>query len=82
MELVEENWNVDGVQATAQMWRRPVSAIFAPLLDQGLVIDAVHEPEPSFNEQAVPDQRVRQALNKTPVFLYVRASRPHALSAH
>lgn len=76
VELIEEKWAVDGVETTAQMWRRPVSAVFSPLLDQGLVIDAVHEPEPGFDDRTVPDGRMRQALNATPVFLYVRATSP------
>jgi hypothetical protein len=46
------------------------------LLHQGLVIDAVYEPEPRFDERAVPDDRMREALNASPVFLYVRATRP------
>jgi SAM-dependent methyltransferase len=75
IELIEERWNVDGVETTAQMWRRPVSAVFAPLLEQGLVIDAVHEPEPDFDAGAVPEPRMRQALNTSPVFLYLRALR-------
>ena len=77
VELIEEDWDVDGVLTTAQMWRRPVSGIFAPLLDQGFVIDAVHEPEPGFDEHQVPDEQMRRALNASPVFLYVRATRPH-----
>lgn len=76
IELIEERWNVDGIVTTAQMWRRPVSAVFSPLLHQGLVIDAVHEPEPRFDKRAVPDDRMRAALNTSPVFLYVRATRP------
>jgi SAM-dependent methyltransferase len=76
IELIEERWNVDGIETTAQMWRRPVSAVFSPLLQQGLVIDAVYEPEPRFDERAVPDDRMREALNASPVFLYVRATRP------
>lgn len=79
VELVEETWNVDGVETSAQMWRRPVSAVFTPLLGQGLVIDEVHEPEPGFDERAVPDQRMREALNTSPVFLYIRATRPRPL---
>lgn len=75
-ELIEEAWNVDGIETTAQMWRRPVSAVFSPLLRQGLVIDAVDEPEPGFDERAVADDSMRDALNNSPVFLYVRATRP------
>lgn len=76
IELIEEKWNVDGIETTAQMWRRPVSAVFSPLLEQGLIIDAVHEPEPGFDERAVPEDGMREALNTSPVFLYVRATRP------
>lgn len=76
VELIEEAWDVDGIQTTAHLWRRPVSAVFAPLLEQGLAIDAVHEPSPGLDENAVPDERVRQALNASPVFLFVRAIRP------
>lgn len=75
VELIDEAWNVDGVSVTARMWRRPVSAVFAPLLKQGFVIDAVEEPTPRLDERAVPDQRTRDALNRSPVFLYIRASR-------
>ena len=76
VELIEESWNVDGVETTAHLWRRPLSAVFTPLLDQGLIIDAVHEPEPSFHARAVPDERMRHALNTSPVFLYIRAIHP------
>ena len=76
IELIEERWNLSGIETTARMWRRPVSAIFTPLLQTGLVVDAVHEPEPDFDAQAMPDEETRRALNTSPVFLYVRALRP------
>jgi SAM-dependent methyltransferase len=76
IELIDEVWNVDGVETTAQMWRRPVSAIFTPLLDQGFSIDAVYEPAPAFDGETVSDTHTRTALNSSPVFLYVRALRP------
>ena len=76
VELIEESWNVDGVETTAHLWRRPLSAVFTPLPEQGLIIDAVHEPEPSFHARAVPDERMRHALNTSPVFLYIRAIHP------
>lgn len=76
VELIDEEWDLNGVAATARMWRRPVSAVFMPLLDQGLIIDGVHEPDFDFDDLAVPDERVRLALNTSPVFLYVRATRP------
>lgn len=76
VELIEEDWDVDGVPVTAQMWRRPISAVLTPLLEQRFLIGAVHEPVPHFDEDAVPDERMRNALNTSPVFLYVRAIRP------
>ncbi len=77
-ELFDEVWNVDGVETTVQMWRRPISAIFTPLLAQGFIIDAVYEPSPTFAEDTVPDERMRAALNTSPVFLFIRALRPTA----
>jgi SAM-dependent methyltransferase len=77
-ELIDEAWNVDGVETTAQMWRRPISAIFTPLLTQGFIVDAVYEPVPAFVDETVPDPRMRAALNTSPVFLYIRALRPAA----
>lgn len=76
VELIEERWDLDGVETVAQMWRRPVSAVLSPLLEAGLVIDAVHEPTPHLDERQVPDRRMREALNSAPVFLYVRGARP------
>jgi SAM-dependent methyltransferase len=76
-ELIEEDWDLDGVPVTAQMWRRPFSAIFMSVLEAGLSIDAVTEP--TLDEEralAVTDPRMRQALTTQPVFLFVRAVRP------
>ncbi len=75
IEEIEEDWDVDGLPVTARMWRRPVSAVFTPLLEAGLSIGAVVEPAPGLSATAVPDARMQAALNTAPVFLYVRASR-------
>jgi SAM-dependent methyltransferase len=77
VELIEEDWDLDGVPVTAQMWRRPFSAVLTPLLEAGLVVDAVEEPvmEPAA-AASIPDGRMRRALTTQPVFLFVRAVRP------
>ncbi len=72
-ELIEEVWDVDGVQATAQMWRRPISDVFMPLIDEGFRVDRVEEPELGLTADDVPDDHLRNALNLSQVFLYVRA---------
>jgi len=72
-ELIEEEWDVEGVRVAAEMWRRPLSALFAPLLTAGFVIDAVEEPMPDDDGRGIADPRVRRVLNTQPVFLYVRA---------
>jgi SAM-dependent methyltransferase len=76
-ELIEEQWNLDGVPVTAQMWRRPFSAVLAPLLGAGLTIDEVAEPVMDAERAAaITDERMRRALTTQPVFLFVRAVRP------
>ncbi|MFC6287139.1 class I SAM-dependent DNA methyltransferase [Nocardioides sp. GCM10027113] len=77
VEEVEEQWNVAGVPTVGRMWRRPVSGVFAPLLEAGLVVDAVTEPLLD-EEQArtITDERMRWTLTTQPVFLFVRAGRP------
>lgn len=72
-DLIEEQWDVDGVRVAAEMWRRPISAVFAPLLAAGFVIDAVEEPLPDNDGRDIADPRVRRVLTTQPVFLYVRA---------
>ena len=75
-EVIEEEWDIDGVRVSAEMWRRPISAVFSPLLAAGFVIDAVEEPVPDDKGQEIRDPRVRRALTTQPVFLYVRALSP------
>lgn len=76
-EQVHETWDLGGQEVTATLCRRPVSAIFAPLLEASYVVDTVEEPQP------VPDAPLPGALMTTlrtaSVFLLVRArSQPEA----
>lgn len=72
-ELVSEEWDWDGIQVTAQMYRRPFSAIFGFLREAGFTVDIVDEPSP----EATPDidAAMFQILSTKPVFLFVRAVR-------
>jgi SAM-dependent methyltransferase len=76
-ELVSEQWDWDGQPVTAQMYRRPISAIFSQLRSAGFTADTVDEPQP----EAAGDTRnpkVMQILQTQPVFLFIRALRARA----
>lgn len=75
-ELIHEKWNWEGVSVTAGMYRRPLSAVFAPLRESGFLIDMVDEPRPE--DSQLGDQRVREVLETKPVFLFIRAVRPRS----
>lgn len=64
------DWDVD-----VPYYRRPLSAMFAPLLDAGFRVDAVHEPQPT---EAFAEQRPEryETESREPVFLCLRAVAP------
>jgi SAM-dependent methyltransferase len=74
IEQVQETWDLDGRAVTATLYRRPVSAIFGPLLEAGFVVDAVEEPQP-VTGAPLPEGLVT-TLRTAPVFLFVRARLP------
>ncbi len=76
IELIDENWTVDGIPVVAHMWRRPMEEVLMPLLEQGFVIESVRDPAPDFSASDMPDQRMREAFNGSPLFIFVRAIRP------
>jgi len=76
-ELIREQWDWDGQPVTAQMYRRPISAIFSQLRSGGFTVDVVAEPQPEPAGQT-SDPRVMQILRTQPVFLFIRAIRAPA----
>lgn len=64
------DWDVD-----VPYYRRPLSAMFDPLLDAGFRVDAVHEPQPT---DAFAEQRPEryEMESREPVFLCLRAVAP------
>jgi SAM-dependent methyltransferase len=71
-ELVSEQWDWDGQTVTAQMYRRPLSAIFSQLRGAGFTVDVVYEPQPeTATEPSNPE--VMHILQTQPVFLFIRA---------
>lgn len=71
VEPIDEAWDWDGLPVTGTMYRRPVSAVFQPLLRAGFALDAIEEPLPETTEGA--DERTARVLRTMPVFLFVRA---------
>lgn len=75
VEQVSWEWTGFGTVVTMPSYRRPLAAVFNPLIDAGFVLDRVLEPRPieAFRE-ADPghyDQLMRQ-----PGFLCIRAVKP------
>ena len=61
----------------AQMYRRPISAIFSQLRGAGFTVDTVDEPQPeAAGDTGNPE--VMQILQTQPVFLFIRALRARA----
>ena len=76
-ELVSDQWDWDGQPVTAQMYRRPISAIFSQLRGAGFTVDTVDEPQPeAAGDTGNPE--VMQILQTQPVFLFIRALRARA----
>lgn len=73
VELVSENWDLDGQVVTAELYRRPLSAIFGQLRQAGFVVDVVDEPRPVTGSDAAPG--MLDVLDSQPVFLFLRAIR-------
>lgn len=71
VELISETWDLDGQAMTAQLYRRPLSAIFGQLQRAGFVVDVVDEPRPQAGPDAAP--WMLDVLNTKPVFLFIRA---------
>jgi trans-aconitate methyltransferase len=73
VELVSETWDWDGLQVTAQSYRRPLSSIFGELRQAGFAIDVVEEPRIQPESDIDPD--MLQQVNTQPFFLFIRAVR-------
>lgn len=71
-ELLNDSWLMDKEMVDVQFYRRPLSEIIQPVIDQGFSIEKILEPMPTeeFKNQ-LPDDYDR--LCKQPQFLFVRA---------
>lgn len=73
VELVNQEWDWDGLSVTAKPYRRSLSSIFGEFRRAGFAIDAVEEPQIPASPDIDPG--LLHTLNTQPFFLFVRAVR-------
>ena len=75
VEQVSWEWTGFGTVVTMPSYRRPLAAVFNPLIDAGFVLDRVLEPRPieAFREA---DPEHYDQLMRQPGFLCIRAVKP------
>ncbi len=74
MELLDDEWTMDEEEIKIQFYRRPLSKLLQPLIDNGFYIEKILEPEPTkeFKEK-LPEVYERQI--KRPNFLLIKAKK-------
>jgi SAM-dependent methyltransferase len=74
IELLEDEWNMGQDKIKIQFYRRPLSKLLQPLINNGFFIENIMEPEPTkeFKEK-LPEAYER--LMKTPNFLIIKAKK-------
>jgi len=73
-ELLNDEWDMDGKRIKIQFYRRPLSKLLQPLINNGFYIENILEPEPTeeFKKQ-LPD--AYEKVIKRPNFLVVKAKK-------
>jgi SAM-dependent methyltransferase len=71
-ETFEDEWPGVG---KVRFWRRPLSGVLQPLLDAGLVLTRIVEPQPLPSLRAL-DEALHERLTRRPLFLFLGAARP------
>lgn len=73
-ELLDDEWNTPHGKVALQFYRRPLSEIISPVLENGFVIEKLLEPVPTETfKQKLPEAYER--LTKRPQFLFIRAKK-------
>lgn len=72
-EIFEDEWPAIG---KVRYWRRPLSGVLQPMLDAGLQLTSVVEPQPLASLQAI-DAKLHDELATRPLFLLLAAEKRH-----
>jgi hypothetical protein len=74
VELLDDEWTMGEEKIKLQFYRRPLSKLLQPLIDNGFYIENIMEPEPTkeFMEK-LPEAYER--LLKRPNFLIIKAKK-------
>ena len=75
VEQVSWEWTGFGTVVTMPSYRRPLAAVFNPLVDAGFILDRVLEPRPVEAFRA-SEPETYERLMRQPGFLCVRAVKP------
>ncbi|WP_329049378.1 GrpB family protein [Amycolatopsis sp. NBC_01488] len=75
VELLEDDFGLDGKPHPVRFYRRPLSWTFAAVRDAGFAVDRLVEPMPA-PEAAEADPKWAHTLRTRPRFLYFRAVSP------
>jgi SAM-dependent methyltransferase len=71
-EIFEDEWPAIG---KVRYWRRPLSEVLQPMLDAGLYLTRVVEPQPLASLQTI-DAKLHNDLVTRPLFLLLAAEKP------
>jgi SAM-dependent methyltransferase len=74
-ELVGEEWRGFGIPVYVPCYRRSLGAIINPLIEEGFVLDLIHEPLPTEEFKKADPQDYEKLMN-FPAFICIRAKKP------
>ena len=74
-ELMTDVWDSFGKPVTVRYYRRPLNAVFAPLLGAGFILERFLEPQPTARfKECAPENY--EKFSRQPLFLCIRARKP------
>jgi SAM-dependent methyltransferase len=72
IELLDDEWNMEGEKIKIQFYRRPINKLLQPLIDNGFFIENILEAEPTEEFKEKLPEKYEQ-LMKRPNFLFIKA---------